>query len=126
MKAFICAVVALCLLTGGIAWFCMEVDKVCTSLLHDAELLETMILNEEAVPAERLISDMQKSWEHHTALFMAFSEHSEINSVTDSLSNMKNHIFFGDFESAYCSLSVFKHKVSYISDDSKPTLINIF
>ena len=126
MKVFICAVIALCVLTGGIAWFCMEVDKVCTSLLHDAELLETMLLNEEAVPAQRLISDMQKSWEGHTALFMAFSEHKDINSVTDSLADINNRIFFRDFTAAYCTLSDFRHRVSYISDDSKPTLINIF
>lgn len=126
MKVFICALTALCVLTGGIIWFCINVDSVCDSLLSDADMLGNMILKEESEPSQKLVTDMLGKWTDHTALFMAFSEHNDINSVTDSLTDMKNRLFFGDFESAYCALSDFKHKVSYISADSKPTLINIF
>ena len=126
MKVFICAVIALAVLVSGIVWFCIDVENVCNLLLSDAEILKDLILKEETESAEKLVSDMQKIWEKHTPFFMAFSEHNDINSVADSLSDIENRLFFRDFQSAYCSLSDFKHKVSCIASDSKPTLINIF
>lgn len=126
MKIFIGALTALFVLVSGIVLFCIGVENVCDSLLADAENLESMILSEQSEQAQVLVSNMQEKWESNTALFMAFSEHNDINSVTDSLTDIENHLFFGDFKTAYCSLYDFKHKISCIVADSKPSLINIF
>ena len=125
MKVFVCAIIALCLLTATIIWFCVEADSICDTLLQKADKLNAYIVDKDKENAEKLTREMQKDWEDKTPLFMAFSEHSSIHAVSECLFDIKNRLAYDDFASAYSSLSSFKQKVSCISADTMPTLINI-
>lgn len=125
MKVFICALLALCLLVTGIACFCVQLDNLCNTLLQKADTLEAEILNENKEDAQKLLSEMQAEWENKTPLLMAFTEHSEINGVTDRLTGIENGLLYNDFAIAYRELSTFKHHISCISQSSVPSIINI-
>lgn len=125
MKVFICALVALCLLTVTIVWFCAEADDICDMLLQKADKLNGYITEEDKENAEKLLAEIQKLWEEKTPLFMAFSEHSSIHAVSECLFDIKNRLAYDDFASAFSSLSSFKQKIACISADTMPTLINI-
>lgn len=125
MKIFICAIIALCLLTTTIILFCVETDSVCNTLLKKADKLNAYIVDKDKENAEKLTCEMQKDWEKKTPLFMAFSEHGSIHAVSESLFDIKNRLLYNDFASAYSSLSSFKQKISCIKSETYPSLINI-
>jgi len=125
MKVFICAVVTLCLLATGIACYCIHLDSLCGSLLKWAEELEVQILGSNKEGAEKLAFKMQESWEKNVALLTAFTEHSEVNAVTDRLTGIRNSLLYNDFATAYREVSAFKHLLSCILSESLPGITNI-
>ena len=121
MKGFIAAIITLCLLTGGITWNGIWINRTLTDLSDTVEVVEKC----EEKQRVQLCSELWKKWKDNRALLSITISHSEIEGIDSkivSIAAFAKNKEAADFES---TLSQLKEELEYLHLSESFTLEGI-
>lgn len=125
MRTFVCTLVILGVLIGGIAVY--EVVLVHQEKEFDllVQGMKKAIAEREESQADDYISQMEEKWDSSKNMLMAFSEHQDLDDTEERLKNLRSAYLYKDWQEMYKELEVFSMLLKNGFQSSKPTLTNI-
>lgn len=125
VKAFIAAIIILCVIIGGICGYQVVVERYADRINESIDAALSSIYEEDLESTMAQIQSIQSQWEKMQNWLMAFNDHKDIAEMSRCITMAQAYGEFAQFENMTSELKTFYLLLNYSVDSSKPKLVNI-
>lgn len=123
------AIVAVCLFAAVVAGtlFCMDfLEKTSTDMSETIEGIARNVSGESWDEAQRQMEKLEKQWQDSEIYLHAIIDHSEIDTIADSMASIKQYLYYREAPELMAQLSSLKWFVIHIPRKERIAAENIF